>query len=230
LRYNGDSAFPPQERDLVRLYDLIVNSRSVTVLEFGCGYSTFVIGAALKNNEDWFDSLANKPKHRSSSPFTNYSLETNEIWASECFKKLFRTDADNNTYILDSSCYADHFMGQLCSFYNELPDIVPDFIYLDGPDPRQIRGSIHGLSWQCPERTPMAADILILESTLIPGTRILIDGRTNNARFLARNLKRKWKIEENREEDYTLMELDEPPLGQKIVIGADILRWISNNK
>ena len=30
----------------------------------------------------------------------------------------------------------------------------------------------------------MAADLLLMESILLPGTFILVDGRTNNARFL----------------------------------------------
>ena len=67
--------------------------------------------------------------------------------------------------------------------------INPEFIYLDGPHPLDPKENINNVSFQCLERTPISADILLLESTLLPGTRILVDGRTNNVRFLRNNLK-----------------------------------------
>jgi hypothetical protein len=107
-----------------------------------------------------------------------------------------------------------NFNGQLCHYYVNLPDIVPDFIYLDGPDPKDVNGDINGLSFKCDERTVMAADILLMEPTLLPGTFILVDGRTNNARFLERNLLRNFRIKCNKESDVTFFELIEEPLGK----------------
>ena len=59
--------------------------------------------------------------------------------------------------------------------------------YLDGPHPLDPIGKINNVSFQCVERTPISADILYLESTLLPGTTILVDGRVNNVRFLKNN-------------------------------------------
>jgi len=68
----------------------------------------------------------------------------------------------------------------------------------------------------------MAADILLMEPTLIPGTTILIDGRTNNARFLENNLRRDWRFRTFEEQDQTVFYLAEPRLGKVNVVGRDI--------
>lgn len=209
LFYDGKPALPPQEKDLQRLYDLIIASRSTTVLEFGCGYSTFVIAEALKENKKWFESLPEKPEVRNNCLFESFSVDTNYNWIIE----LENNGAEN------LFCFKGNlgtYKDMWCHWYEKLPAIIPDFIYLDGPDPQQVWGY----------NMPISCDILHIEPILIPGTTVLIDGRTNNARFLARNLQRNWLIEENQEEDYTLMKLDEPPLGPVIANGADILRWI----
>ena len=61
--------------------------------------------------------------------------------------------------------------------------------------------------------TNITCDLLIIEPVLLPGTIVIIDGMTNNARFNKRNLKRNWLSYEDLDNDYTLMILDEPPLG-----------------
>ena len=105
--------------------------------------------------------------------------------------------------------------GRMCHQYRIIPDVVPDFIYIDGPDPKDVQGNIRGLSWKNPNRTVMAADLLLMEPTLLPGTFVIIDGRTNNARFLTNNLQRVWESAYSAEQDITTMVLAEPPLGPK---------------
>jgi hypothetical protein len=61
-----------------------------------------------------------------------------------------------------SAVQVGNFNGQLCHYYVNLPDIVPDIIYIDGPDPKDVNGDINGLSFKCDERTVMAADILLV--------------------------------------------------------------------
>jgi hypothetical protein len=229
LQYEGGPALPSQPRDLKRLHLLITKFRSTTVLEFGCGYSTFVIAQALQENKAWFDSLPNKPKVRNANMFKCFSVDTNLNWIDECKSKL-PPELDKTVGFCYSPCSATLYNGQMGHFYRNLPDIVPDFIYLDGPDPEQIDGSVNGLSWQCPERTPISIDLLFMESTMLPGTAILIDGRTNNARFLARNFRRKWKITSDIEKDYTLMVLNEPALGKIVTNGRDILEWLGRQQ
>ena len=60
----------------------------------------------------------------------------------------------------------------------------------------------------------MAADILSIEHFLHPGTLIVIDGRTANARFLKTNLQRDWAYFYSNSWDQHFFELQEEPLGR----------------
>ena len=218
LSYNGKDALPPKLDDLNRLYELIVATRSLTVMEFGCGYSTFVIAQALKENRAWFLNLKEKPEVRNKNMFQCFSVDTNPHWIQECASKI----KDENVSFSCSMCNAVILDNQVCHLYQDIPNIVPDFIYLDGPDPKQVVGYINGISFDCHERTPMSADILLMEPTLIPGTHILVDGRANNVRFLQNNFKRDWEVNTYEEHDQTVFYLDEPRLGKVNVVGRDI--------
>ncbi len=61
----------------------------------------------------------------------------------------------------------------------------------------------------------IAADLLLMEPTFVPGLMVLVDGRTNNARFLAHNFRRTYDWLEDPEGDYSMFELVEPPLGAR---------------
>ncbi len=225
LNYNGKPALPPQKDDLRRLYKLITENMCLTVLEFGCGYSTFVIAEALKENRRKWDALENKPEVRNSNMFWSISVDTNSEWITEVQTKL----GQDRYIIIYSSCRAGTYQDQMCHYYDFLPNIVPDFIYIDGPDPKQVEGDVNGLTFQCSERTPMSADLLLMEPTLIPGTMVLIDGRTNNARFLQNNLKRKWTVPYN-SGDYMIMYLEESRLGNINAVGRDICKEFQTKK
>jgi hypothetical protein len=67
----------------------------------------------------------------------------------------------------------------------------------------------------------MSADLLVMEPILLPGTFVLIDGRTNNARFLERNFQRNWTMVHDREGDITSFELVEDRLGPYNILGTD---------
>jgi hypothetical protein len=103
--------------------------------------------------------------------------------------------------------------GHVATYYEQLPNISPDFIYLDGPDQFVASGDVRGISTKHPDRMPMSADILAFEHFLTPGTLIIIDGRTANARYLIANLQRRWVHNHNEKSDIHTLELQESPLG-----------------
>ena len=72
----------------------------------------------------------------------------------------------------------------------------------------------------------MSADVLSIEYFLLPGTMIIIDGRTANARFLKNNLQRDWSYQHFIDQDYHLFELVEEPLG---LLNRVELEWKSYN-
>lgn len=73
----------------------------------------------------------------------------------------------------------------------------------------------------------MSCDILKIEHFLLPGTLIVVDGRTANARFLKANLQREWRHEHDEEGDVHYFEMIEEPLGKwnrrqiEFCLGAD---------
>ena len=60
----------------------------------------------------------------------------------------------------------------------------------------------------------MSADLLLMEPFLLPGTLIVVDGRTANARFLQNNFQRNWEYRHHAEADIHTFELIEAPLGK----------------
>lgn len=216
----GGAPMPPQADDLVRLHQLIRSRRCFTVLEFGVGYSTVVIADALqKNQRDW-QTLAPPPEIRNRFMFQLFSVDASREWLAHVQSHLPSALKDR-VHLQFSEVEVGTFNDQICHYYKEVPDIVPDFIYLDGPSPKDVQGTFRGMSFLCDERTVMSGDLLTMEPTFLPGTFILIDGRTNNARFLEKNFKRTYAKAWDRVGDVTTFELTEERLGKYNVLGSD---------
>ena len=105
------------------------------------------------------------------------------------------------------------FNGVICHKFDYLPNFSPDLIYLDGPDHDQVKGDIDGFRYLESFTQPMGVDILAIEAFLWPETIIVTDGRTANARFLAKRLRREWQILHDPFGDRTLFRLNETALG-----------------
>ena len=225
---NLTTPFPPQADDLVRLHMAIRKTRAFTVLEFGVGYSTVVIADALRKNQQDWERLSTKPQVRNRFMFQMFSVNASQQWIDRARLRLPERLADR-VHLCHSKVEIGTFRGQLCHYFKTLPDIVPDFIYLNGPGPKDVSGSINGLSFQCDERTVMSGDLLLMESTFLPGTFILVDGRTNNVRFLQRNFTRAYDVRWDKAGDVTTFELMEERLGKYNVLGADFF-WPMQDK
>lgn len=213
LEAPAEGVLPPDLDDLARLHRLVRMRRSFSVLEFGVGYSTVVLADALARNEADFIA-AGRPVAPPAGAFRLCSVDTGPAWIALTERRL----PDHLRARVTLSCSAVNagtFAGQLCHYYEILPDIGPDFVYLDGPDPRAVAGAVNGIGFANEERTPLAADLLLLEPSFVPGLMILVDGRVNNARFLSRNFSRDYTVEEDPDGRFTTFELAEPPLGAR---------------
>ena len=202
----------PEWDDLVRLHKLIRTRKVTTVLEFGCGYSTVVLADALEKNEQEFGSFV-KANLRRSNAFEIHSVDD-----LSGYIKITRDRLPNNlrdrVSFLQSDVRMTTFNGRICTEYSALPNIAPDFIYLDAPSQDSAKGEVSGISTRHTDRLPMSCDLLKVEHFLLPGTFILVDGRTANARFLRTNFQRNWKYEHDVVSDTHLFELCESPLGR----------------
>jgi hypothetical protein len=106
------------------------------------------------------------------------------------------------------------FNNKICTEYENMPLINPDFIYLDGPDQFNVSKNINGFSTRHKDMMPMACDILKYEYFLTPGTIIICDGRAANAMFLKNNFQRKWTYQNDTKNDQHIFYLDDPCLGK----------------
>lgn len=167
----------PDYIKLAELHKIAIKRKPFRVLEFGTGWSTIILA------------------HASGKVF---SVDASKHWI-DVVKKLIPF---KNVEFHYSEVEAGKFNGRMCHFYKILPDIVPDFIYLDGPSPLNVKGDINNLSWK--NRSVMAADILLMEPTLKPKTLIVIDRRTLNVRFLRNNLQRNWTFKRHKYNAITL--------------------------
>jgi len=121
------------EEDLEFIHKLVRKNKPFTSLEFGTGYSTLTIAHALWLNKIDYDALENRPAIRNSNLFKHHCLDSNKGWL-ENTKGNFPADL-SPFVVFNFSEVQIHALDklQLCSLYRCLPDIVPEFIYLDGP-------------------------------------------------------------------------------------------------
>lgn len=211
LAVNPENNIPISEEmdDLIRLHYLVTSRKVTTILEIGVGKSTIVFDHALEQNKIKHGDFVNKNLRRS-NPFECHSVDNNEEWIE--VTKANYPSFKNVTFHF-SPCHVSTFNGRICTLYNNLPNICPDLIYLDAPDQFSPIGDVRGISTNHPDRLPMSADILTFEHFLLPGTLIVVDGRTANARFLEANLQRNWVHHHSVEYDQHFFELKESPLG-----------------
>lgn len=209
-------AFPPDVEDLVFLHQIVRKRKCFTVLEFGLGYSTSILADALWKNKNEYEKQETKPHIRCSNMFELHTVDNEPAWIKICQDRVSQHEhLSGIIHFHSSSVSAGTFNGRICHTYDSLPDIVPDFIYLDAPGTESIQGSINNMSFSdCSDRTVMAADICVLEPILIPGCFIVVDGRVNNVRFMRNNFQRNWKFHWLKERDVSTFELDEEALGQ----------------
>jgi len=217
--------------DLIRLHYLVTSRKVTTILEFGVGKSSIMFDHALEQNKIKYSDFVQKNLRRS-NPFECHSVDNNEKWIE--VTKSTNPSIKNVTFHC-CPCYVSSFNDRICTLYDNVPNICPDLIYLDAPDQYSPIGDVRGISTNHPDRVPMAADILTFEHFLLPGTLIVVDGRTANARFLETNLQRNWIYNYSKEYDQHFFELSEKPLGiynQKQIefcLGSELLNTYTNS-
>jgi len=160
----GDS-FTPDYVDLWNLYNYIVSESPAVVWEFGSGISTVVMAYA---------------QARRGGDGHVFAVEPDADWAASTFTALpshLRERCDV-FYSAAASCTMG---GTPSSRFAELPDVLPDMIYIDGaPKNSAYKG---------------AENIFFIEDQLEPGTTVLIDGRGPACQFFLKGLlKREWQM------------------------------------
>jgi len=205
-----DFAFQPELDELYLLHRYIIQFRRMTILEFGIGWSTIVMANAIQYNRNKY--LSKVKNLRMSNPGQIHCLDNSKSWAKKMKVRLKKYS--KIVKLNYSEVFMDKFNGKICTSFKKLPKVNPDFIYLDGPDQFNIKGTVNGFNIDKNDLMPMTCDLLKIEHFLKPGTIIVVDGRASNSRFLKSNFQRNWKYSYNELNDQHVFFLDEKPLGQ----------------
>lgn len=194
--------------DLILLHFIIKETKRITVLEFGCGDSSLIISKALEHNKKKYLKYVKK-NLRKTNLFQLHSVDSNKKYINLTKKKF----TANNSFFYHSNAYLVKYNGEITSEFLKLPNICPDFIFIDGPHVLDVKGSVNGITFKTKDRTLTGCDILKIENFLLPGTIILLDGLTNYAFYLKNNLKRNWLYKRFENLDMNLLQLCDLPLG-----------------
>tara|TARA_B100001173_G_scaffold306915_1_gene314570 strand:- start:95 stop:889 length:795 start_codon:yes stop_codon:yes gene_type:complete len=191
----------PEFIDLKNIFQLITSRKPKCILEFGVGFSTICICLALRENE----------KNGFSGEL--YTVDAEKSWLKNTEDKLPQELKKYVTFNY-STCSVSEVNNQLVSIYDNLPNISPNFIYLDGPSPESVSGNIRGLGFtkkvtenksdevtkskkKTWHRRIVASDILLYESSAPSDFFILFDRRYVNVNFLRNNLKHKYTLKKD---------------------------------
>ncbi len=213
LLARGDqSEIPPVLYDLYNLHRLVRQRRPTTVLEFGTGFSSLVLAHALSENlRDHPPAAPAKAKGAPPPSPQVWTVDTNPRWIENVAQKMPEHLRGMVTF-RHSTAEVCELAGQLCHRYVNLPSVVPDFVYLDGPDPADVKGSVNGLSFTLENGEPrqvVSADMVLLEPSLKTGFFMVVDARYNNVHFLRHNLRRRYRVHLDRVNRLATFELRE---------------------
>src|SRR5215471_1227133 len=111
------SAFGPDYGDLWFLYNNVRKRRPGTIIEFGSGISTVCLAQAL------FDNSAG----------TLYSIDGNRQWATST-ARCIPTHLKPFCEVRYSEVLEVTYAGTPALKHADVPRIIPDFAYLDGPE------------------------------------------------------------------------------------------------
>ncbi len=196
LERGAEEEFRPMYHDLANLYRLIRSRRPQVVLEFGVGFSSILMAYALKRNSE------------EGHPGKLWTVDPEQYWLENTSKKVPEELQEFVTFHY-STVSVRELSGQLCFRFDSLPNIVPNFVYLDGPSSASVQGEIDGLGfgeggqWL---RADLSADILLYESSAPNDFYILVDGRAKNVNFLKRNLKGRYEVQQDNVRKLTTFE------------------------
>ena len=222
LKLKSKNTYSPELYDLYFLHAFIILNKRLTVMEFGSGWSSIVMAHALMVNKKNLNFETNRLRKKNVFELHSIENEKKYLKITKLRNNKYLKEFKKNIYYHFSECKMTSFNGRFCTEYEKLPLINPDLIYLDGPDQFKIKNKVNNFTINHNDMMPMVSDILKIENFLIPGTTIIVDGRSANCSFLRNNFQRNWIFKNYRNDDRTLLYLNDSSLGR---INDELLRF-----
>jgi hypothetical protein len=171
------TAYPPDVVDLWFLYRQVRARKSRCVLEFGAGCSTVILAQALADNRNGGRL---------------YSVDTVPYWAETTWARM-PPHLQTLATVTSSELASVTIGGDRVLRHVQLPNVTPDFVYVDGPDFQDFSHLAD---------VPAACDVLDLEPNLPSNVYIVIDGRARNTQFLKDHLRGRYCQRRNWPHEY----------------------------
>ena len=205
--------FKPNILDLYYIYKIIILNKRLSVLEYGCGWSSLIISQALKINKKKNYNISQTL--RKENKFELHVFDNFKSFLNLTKKNYKKYLPDNsNTKFFFSKCLMTTHQDCYCSIYEKKISLNPDLIYIDGPSQYGlIKNKKIFFNTNLNDLMPMSGDILKYEFFLIPGTIVIIDGRGSNVNFLRKMLKRNWTYKYNKNIDQHYLLLSDDSIG-----------------
>lgn len=201
-----NDAFPPEYFDLWTLATEINRIKPKHVLEYGSGWSTYIIAETLNRiGGDWKitsveldENWKKVTESRLGNLKSNVDLisPSSEIWL--CGSKPL----NKGGLWYRSEKGGKRQFGIASIVFPELHTLSPEFIYLDGPGGEQVEGfrdAIDGKPFK-----PMVADPLFIKN----GYTMVVDARRANCAFLAANFNRKFTSKTHHANHFTVFDIE----------------------
>ena len=203
--------YKPDLIDLCRLHRFVIDNKRTTILEFGTGWSTWIFADALLRLKAEYAGIVRNL--RRNNPFELHVVD-DEPEFIDIAKSRVPGKLQDLTFFHLSNTIMDCFNNRICTFYEALPLISPDMIYVDGPNQFNAHSHVNGWSTRHKDMMPMSGDLLRIEHFLTPGTIVFFDGRAANVRFFRSNAQRVWDYQYDEKFDQHILQLNEAPLGK----------------
>lgn len=203
--------FPPDIDDLYRLYRLVRDTAVISAIEYGSGWSTFALSKGIWENKESFGD--NYIGYRNLNAFKLKTVDASSFFLK---KAINRIPISYQSVVLSQVA-----TPKLVTEYNQCSvmwtpaqRVDYDLIYIDGPEPEQVIRNHTDFPISTIHDLPIMGDMVRYESYILPSTLIMFDGRTSNARYFKNRFVRKWICASNLDQDYSLMILNEEPIGK----------------
>jgi hypothetical protein len=166
-----DEVYRPDWADLLNMYNLVRRRKPRIIIEFGSGCSTLMLAQAIAHNQIAGENSGHL-----------YSVET-----SEHFKRLTDSYLPRRltpfVEIIRSEIEFGEIAGTKVLWHKTIPDVVPNLVYLDGPDYQDFSTDVK-----------TQAEGVLLEQRSATDYAILVDWRQATFEFTRANLKRRYKV------------------------------------
>lgn len=181
-------AIRPEWEDLWTLYQLVTEQKPKLILEYGSGCSTLILARAqadagggrlisIEANQRWAaHTRANLPEGLKGNVEVRFLEPSTRVVGS----KTFATPGKGGNWYRHRKLHTR--IGVLTIAQPELYELSPDFIYLDGPSPKDVPG------YSCPltgeAYRPIVSDLVFMQDHLPRPFTLVVEGRRHNCVFL----------------------------------------------